>query len=88
MTDYINRDRLLKQAVDCTKLAQQQPHLMVVDLSCVLEAPSEDVQEVVRCKDCVYWTEEGRCEPMENGLTLGYISGVDFCSYGEKRGEG
>lgn len=40
---------------------------------------------VVRCKDCIYWSDDGRCEPTENGLVLEYTSGLDFCSYGERR---
>ena len=54
-------------------------------------APTADVVEVVRCKDCRHW----------GGVAFGYIcrrfSGTyirnetretDFCSYGEKRSEG
>lgn len=40
---------------------------------------------VVKCKDCVYWSDDGRCEPTENGLVMEYTTGLDFCSYGKRR---
>ena len=53
----------------------------------MVEAPTADVVEVVRCKECIHW----------GGVTHGFIcrkfSGIDtkicmgadhFCSYGEK----
>lgn len=42
---------------------------------------------VVRCKDCIYWSNDGRCEPTENGLVMEYTTGLDFCSYGKRRKE-
>ena len=63
----------------------------------VLEsAPTADVVEVVRCKDCEFWRTESdpigiECEP---GETAHYcdMDGMitrsgDFCSYGERRTE-
>lgn len=49
--------------------------------------PTIDAVEVVRCKDCIYWSNDGRCEPAENGLVLEYTTGLDFCSYGKRREE-
>ena len=51
------------------------------------EAPTVDAVEVVRCKDCKHWSM-GYCnnfayysyEPMTNE--------DDFCSYGERKGDG
>ena len=43
-----------------------------------------DVVEVVRCKDCQYWTGEdydGCC--IRNGLATRYAN--DYCSYGERK---
>ena len=53
----------------------------------MVEAPTADVVEVVRCKDCMHW----------GGITFGFVcrkfSGIEtkicmgadhFCSYGEK----
>lgn len=46
-----------------------------------------DAVEVVRCKDCIYWSYDGRCEPIENGLIMEYTTGLDYCSYGKRREE-
>lgn len=43
-----------------------------------------DAVEVVRCKDCKYWTGkdyDGCC--IKNGLATRYAN--DYCSYGERR---
>lgn len=47
---------------------------------------SEDMVEVVRCKDCTYWLN---AEVNEKGFVICPASGMeitedDFCSYGEK----
>lgn len=44
-----------------------------------------DVEEVVRCKDCLFWTGKGYdgcC--VKNGLATRMAN--DFCSYGERKG--
>lgn len=48
-------------------------------------APCVDVVEVVRCKDCAYWAsaEDYDCE-----IHSGAFGADDFCSYGERRGDG
>ena len=49
-------------------------------------ATAVDFVEVVRCKDCVYWTGkdyDGCC--IKNGLATRYAK--DYCSYGERRSE-
>lgn len=51
------------------------------------DCPTIDAVEVVRCKDCIYWSDDGRCEPIENGLVMEYTTGLDFCSYGKRREE-
>ena len=51
------------------------------------DCPAIDAVEVVRCKDCIYWSNDGRCEPTENGLVMEYTTGLDFCSYGKRRKE-
>ena len=46
-----------------------------------------DFVEVVRCKDCQYWTGEdydGCC--IKNGLATRYAN--DYCSYGERKDNG
>lgn len=56
-------------------------------LRCIAEAPTADVVEVVRCKDCKYWVEEKDfgmfCSHW--GSTLAESQADDFCSYGERK---
>ena len=55
---------------------------------CAVEAaPTIDAVPVVRCKDCRYWDDDGRCNGIKNGLVVDYTDEDDFCSYGEKRDE-
>lgn len=49
--------------------------------------PTIDAVPVVRCGECRYWDEDGRCEPLKNGLIREYTEPNDFCSYGERRNE-
>ena len=47
--------------------------------------PAADVQHVVLCRDCEWWTKQkaslqGRCELLQM-----YPTGTWFCAYGEKR---
>lgn len=44
-----------------------------------------DFVEVVRCKDCVFWDGDRRCNGRKNGLVMEYTDEDDFCSYGERR---
>lgn len=44
-----------------------------------------DAAPVVRCGECRYWDEDGRCNPPKNGLIREYTEPNDFCSYGERR---
>ena len=60
-------------------------------LRMILDAPTVDAVEVVRCKDCK------RCAVQHNHITLRYqhfcthrkgfpeVSADDFCSYGERK---
>ena len=52
---------------------------------CLHFRDSTNFEEVIRCKDCRFWDDDGRCDPLKNGLTEDYTMGVDYCSYGERR---
>lgn len=68
----------------------------IIDL--VKRQPAADVVEVVRCKDCKHAHAVDGVEPMyacTNPEVYGIGSrgamvchGMEFCSYGERRGEG
>ena len=57
----------------------------------VRRALNADLVEVVRCKDCKYYSEDGICDvhsEYEDKYTRGYVvfmNGEDFCSYGERK---
>ena len=91
---YIDKDLLLKDigesVVFTVRNAETSPELRgarkIIDR--IKNAPTADVVEVVRCKDCTHW----------GGITFGNIcrrwTGLnvknctkpnDFCSYGERK---
>ena len=83
MAEYIDREALIAEYDRVHKGPPGGARKLMV------EAPTADVVEVVRCKECKHW----------GGVTFGYIcrrfSGshirnetreTDFCSYGERKG--
>ena len=80
---YIDADALLNNLPDDLPYKASVKRVLI-------QAPTEDVVEVVRCKDCKY------CDTYRNwnnreylGCTWAYTTEVDpnhYCSYGE-RGE-
>lgn len=61
------------------------------------DAPTVDAVEVVRCKDCKYYRESKVWEGINfcfrlrgsDGEPVGYnFCDDDFCSYGERKGDG
>ena len=51
----------------------------------------EDVMQVVRCKNCEQWSRNIGIVDSSNGHCFYHdieMNGCDFCSYGERRGEG
>lgn len=61
------------------------------DLDEVLnDAPTADVVEVVRCKDCIHWggiTFGQVCRKFSGLETKIYMGADRYCSYGERREE-
>ena len=53
--------------------------------SCDRFEDKNDYAKVVRCKDCVFWEECGRCNGIENGLHYEYTEPTDYCSYGKRK---
>ena len=82
------------------KFANPMPNKSGYDFLCgistaiteIEDAPTVDAVEVVRCKDCKYYTEqEKRCDhPCQDWDVECYdqwleMAPNDFCSYGERR---
>ena len=58
--------------------------------SVINHAPAVDAVPVVRCKDCEYYEAEECGNPyifMSDGAHM-YTGANDFCSYGERKGDG
>ena len=74
---------------NCSEFGKQT--VMAVDDLYYL--PAADVVEVVRCKDCKYWSHETvgmidhyECDVFCGAYGRGYMTGADdFCSYGERK---
>ena len=92
MDEYIDREEVLRAL---SKNSITRKITVVDDVSVydtVKNIPAADVVEVVRCKDCAYYSDfdayEGKrfnfhfCKKFNN-ITLE----SDFCSYGEKMDE-
>jgi len=100
MSKYINADELIKaietelwdwKTVDGIKSST----VLKQTISDIKNMPSADVVEVVRCKDCKYYTDY---MAYTKSFKSHYCSGGfvdsnmalhpdDFCSYGERKGK-
>ena len=75
--EYIDREAILKNLPDDLPYKASVKRVLI-------QAPAADVVEVVRCKECKYFTGkdyDGCC--IKNGLATRYLN--DFCSYGERK---
>ena len=93
MAEYIEREALIKEIrkafaleweVPCSSKDRiiQEAVSKVYDL--IRKQPTADVVEVVRCKDCKHFIA-GVCI---FNMGMNFCIKDDFCSYGEKRGDG
>ena len=57
MPDFISREAALKNAFEMTELRSGKL-MKVVDVDDLESIPAADVVQVVRCKNCRYWTGE------------------------------
>ena len=101
MSRYIDADKLLKSAVSKFKCV---PSVGVFSYrngeecfdgedfeELINEAPTADVVEVVRCKDCIHWggTAFGFICRKFSGIENKICMGADhYCSYGERSENG
>ena len=94
MAEYIDRQELFK---NLNKFALEHYNAMINKL--IIEQPTADVVEVVRCKDCKLSSElktASRYDLYCNGYDVYYcekeqkiVCGTHFCSYGlPKEGDG
>lgn len=76
------KDRLKEYCIDGDTNAEYWYSIMGID-DCINNAPTIDAVEIVRCKDCYYFTSGKYC-----GLNTGEATNEDdYCSYGARREE-
>lgn len=82
MAEYIDRDKLIRDLID------NRSFCPAIVKNAIENAPTEDVVEVVRCKDCKYrnthdckmWYQCVICGDYHHWERDDY-----FCSYGERK---
>lgn len=79
MARYYNADKLLEYVKRYTPHFDGETTMQCVERA-ILHAPTADVVEVVRCKDCTEWDKD-ECECSHwHGFREN-----DFCSFAERR---
>lgn len=84
MAEYIERESLLKEVE--SRIMWSLPYIAICEA--IQIAPTADVVEVVRCKDCTEFHFAEGCAPSYCVMTGCEVGGEDFCSYGERRNDG
>lgn len=86
MDKYVKADRVKERCAESCKYVRvgNVEYLSVGDVCRIVdEISSDDVIEVVKCKDCKYFNKTtGFCT---RKTIPKYAVGDDFCSYGERR---
>ena len=88
MARLIDADALLEEHCDECSLAQREgckDDPVCASAMWIVEAPTVDALEVVRCKDCKFLHDKGYCT-LVTGLTR--IKHDDYCSRGERKKDG
>lgn len=85
--DYISRETLkerLEHKYILSDLEHPNPRLYRhTDIMDVIDTiPSADVEEVIRCKECVHWNAETKGCKRNSSVQPWWEN--DFCNYGEK----
>lgn len=75
MARYIDADKLI---VDGWHLERQAPSGKILSMMSIADVSTADVEEVVRCKDCVY-RYSSYCNAKHERADM------DFCSHGQRK---
>lgn len=87
MPEYISRDFILPNGVLYANADNPEKSIDEL-LERINSAPAVDI---VRCKDCVYYEANCCFNPqwdLESSTKIPLVREIDFCSYGERGGEG
>lgn len=85
MAEFYNAETLLEFVKQNTPHIDGETTMKCVERA-ILKAPTADVVEAVRCKDCEHWNgigfaeNAGWCEKKDIGTIYNH-----FCSYGERK---
>lgn len=82
MSRYIDADRLLS-VLNENKI----PYNSDINYF-ICHAPTADVVEVVRCKNCKYWDNHDGGERCLNEVGLLWAQPNSFCNHGKRREDG
>lgn len=93
MSEYIEREALIKDVRLLPRLAPYNSVLYSSVQRAIFNAPAADVVEVVRCKDCVCCDTRYPAKEIGKEALIGYFCTVinsyrlptDFCSYGARK---
>ena len=86
MPEYIEREALIEFVKQNTPHFDGETTMECVERS-IRYAPTADVAEVVRCKDCIHSDFIKSCSKYECRKGCGTLKySTDFCSYGERKG--
>lgn len=86
MAEYIEREELLEKAKELASGSFSTPLI----ISAIEKAPTADVVEVVRCKECLYkneWANDGTYPDYNfcKHSGLWHLTDNHFCSYGKRK---
>ena len=76
MPRYIDAEKLIRDLID------NRNFYPAIVKNAIENAPTEDVVEVVRCKDCTLWLR-GVCHHQSKKYT--FTDANHYCSYGERK---
>jgi len=91
---YIDTDILAKIVFDKWQECDELKHIIPAIRNVIMCASTEDVVEVVRCRDCDNWTDEngreGLCQVWSDFEIshLRYTPKDGYCSEGERKTKG
>ena len=73
------------QTVSDMDIARKYKMTLLGIVTALLQKHDEDVAQVVRCKDCKYYSHPWYCEAWNNSPGFPAVSDEMFCSMAERR---
>ena len=83
MDEYISR----KAVMDAYEEEQRRPGPWRFE-TLINSVPAANVAPVVRCRECLHYTDWGACGRPDNGWDAPKMGPEDFCSRGERKADG